>query len=352
MSEKPILFNGEMVRAILAGRKTMTRRPIKPQPLKNGPFWELYGAGWSQDSGTVPCMPGHSLSTRNPYGQPGDVLVPAMEIAGYDVRYCADVFGNIWSKSSGEWIQLKSRETDGYLRLTLRKDGKDVNCTVHKLVCIAYYGEPPFQKAVVRHLDGNSFNNAPDNLDWGTYSQNWDDAKFHGNKIHEKHHNAKITMEIAESMRASGKTAWELSKEYDLAPKTILRILNGETWKPIYEQTPPNMPRKAARLFLRVKSVRVERLQDISIEDAQAEGLACLTKDNGITYKYGIPDSDGLPGNDDYGWHWEDWSVDPRKAFRNLWDSIYGKSDIDKWNANPFCWVISLEVIKKENSYA
>lgn len=32
MSDKPIIFNGDMIRAILDGRKTMTRRPIRPQP--------------------------------------------------------------------------------------------------------------------------------------------------------------------------------------------------------------------------------------------------------------------------------------------------------------------------------
>lgn len=103
-----------------------------------------------------------------------------------------------------------------------------------------------------------------------------------------------------------------------------------------------HMPREAARLFLRVKRVSVERLQVISEVDAIAEGLACLTKDSGITYKYGIPDSDGLPGNADYGWHWTDWSVDPRKAFRRLWDSLSAKRGYG-WDTDPWVWVIEFE---------
>ena len=74
IKERPILFSGPMVRAILAGKKTMTRRVVNPQPVFDGAFWTLHGAGWSAGVDSVPCVQGHSLATRNPYGQVGDRL--------------------------------------------------------------------------------------------------------------------------------------------------------------------------------------------------------------------------------------------------------------------------------------
>jgi hypothetical protein len=50
---------------------------------------------------------------------------------------------------------------------------------------------------------------------------------------------------------------------------------------------------------------------------AKAAGLTCLSK-NGRIWKWGMADSDGWPGNDDTGWHWVDWCVDPTEALRKL----------------------------------
>jgi hypothetical protein len=76
MAERPILFSGEMVRAILEGRKTQTRRVIKPKP----PLW-CTGIETVGDPAGFRLLP-HSLSMddsfygwrRCPYGQPGDRL--------------------------------------------------------------------------------------------------------------------------------------------------------------------------------------------------------------------------------------------------------------------------------------
>ena len=74
IKERPILFSAPMVRAILEGRKSVTRRAMKVQPVLNGKFWQVYGAGWSDGVTSVPAVTGHSLSTKCPYGKPGDRL--------------------------------------------------------------------------------------------------------------------------------------------------------------------------------------------------------------------------------------------------------------------------------------
>lgn len=77
VKERPILFSGPMIRAILEGRKTQTRRVMKPQPAPHPKYPHLieWGeAGWSDNIRSLHPMPGHSLSTRCPYGVVGDRL--------------------------------------------------------------------------------------------------------------------------------------------------------------------------------------------------------------------------------------------------------------------------------------
>lgn len=87
--------------------------------------------------------------------------------------------------------------------------------------------------------------------------------------------------------------------------------------------SPKCMPRKAARKFLRVTDVRVERLQDITLEQICREGIICEEPYilNGIEKRY---------------------------AFQSVWNSTVKKSDLDKygWDANPWVWVIEFEKVE------
>lgn len=46
------------------------------------------------------------------------------------------------------------------------------NYKIHRLVCEAFHGSAPFDRAIVLHLDENAMNNAPSNLRWGTQKEN------------------------------------------------------------------------------------------------------------------------------------------------------------------------------------
>lgn len=73
--ERPILFNGDMVRAILDGRKTQTRRPVKPEPWQvmppkaHEPIWP-YAFKYYKGSTTF----GDLVKMKSPFGKPGDQL--------------------------------------------------------------------------------------------------------------------------------------------------------------------------------------------------------------------------------------------------------------------------------------
>jgi len=315
--EHPIIFSGGSIRRILADEKSQTRRIVKTPPQECPPETAVQtGLPWVAE---VVRQDGSAETVKCPYGQPGDVLIPAEKLSGYDVEYAVDVFGNVWSKSTGDWKELKTQVTSGYERLTLRKDDKDVNRTVHRLAAAAFYDGPTDELDVVRHLDGDPLNNAVENLDWGTYKQNWKDRKYHGNGIHSEHHNAKLTMEKAGQIRESDKTVTQIADEFGLDRKTVRRVLNEETWVEVDEQPPPNMPRELCRLRLRVEDVHVERLQEISTRDAEAEGCRWFDEDDDL----------GIPSN-------------PINRFAEKWRDIHGTG---AWEENPFVWCVSFSVV-------
>lgn len=109
MSIKPILFNADMVRAILDGRKTVTRRLIKPQPTysqRDGFTWK--GGAYGTD--LPPTIKGSAYNFRcaAPY-QPGDILyVRETWYRGLNrILYKANYSENEKFYTNGKEIQIK-----------------------------------------------------------------------------------------------------------------------------------------------------------------------------------------------------------------------------------------------------
>lgn len=90
-----------------------------------------------------------------------------------------------------------------------------------------------------------------------------------------------------------------------------------------------HMPRWASRILLEITELRVERLQDISEEDAWNEG---------VEYDQGWEEEPGY-GHRDYSADDDDnfAYLYARDSFMSLWESIYGP---DSWEANPWVWVV------------
>jgi hypothetical protein len=115
------------------------------------------------------------------------------------------------------------------------------------------------------------------------------------------------------------------------------RLWVRETWAPAFEpyefiyradnvdpidrwRPSIHMPRWASRITLEVESVRVERLNDCSAEDALAEGVSDRDPDTGA---------------------WQN----PKEQYADLWESINGPGS---WEANPWVWVVTFRRIKPE----
>ena len=212
MAIKPILFNAEMVRAILDGRKSCTRRLVKPQPDEKHTF-PLGFVTDSTEKKEVGCF-------------------------GFGIDECGD--------------SIK-------------------------------YVKPPYQPGDTLYVR-ETWKKAPNGY---YYYEDW--------------------------------------QRNDIADVT--------KWKPSI-----HMPKEAARIWLKVTNVRVERLQSITVEGAireGAEGEQCHHTNVGA---FGCTDCMNTG-----------WIEPPQVEFMQMWNSTIKKSDFDRygWDANPYVWVISFERCEK-----
>lgn len=219
MAIKPILFNTEMVRAILDGRKTCTRRVAKTTPffeVNEKPVY-LYDTEPSMGKIYPPCQPGDILYVRE-----------------------------TWTKECGKYYYRADYDSDYLDPCETLSGGYPASCRNHP---------------------------------------GCDGCMATSTRIH---------------------------------------------WHPSI-----HMPKEAARIWLKVTDVRVERLQEITDEKAKREGIQYDECPAGFTWKQ---------ETDMHNCY-----TTPIGAMQALWDSTIKKSDLDRygWEASPWVWVIEFEPCEK-----
>lgn len=240
---KPILFNTEMVKAILEGRKTVTRRVIKNVDSE-----------WNFED--LQINPSKSVTDK--------------------------------------WGELYPKEVKG-LYATFFSDDAPIEYPMYK---------SPYQVGDVLYVR--------ETWNFGFFDSS-DDPYNPGSWFEECSKAEKKYISCHYIYRADYTPKEEVEYGVEIKPG-IYRM----PWRPSL-----HMPKEAARIFLRVTDIKVERLQDIKESGARNEGFV-----NNVMLVNG---------------------KSARRNFFELWNSTVPKKDLAQygWNANPWVWVIEFERIEK-----
>jgi len=144
-------------------------------------------------------------------------------------------------RRSGKLLKLKT-DKHGYVKvaLSLGKKKSYRYAQVHRLMCEAFFGQPPSPKHQAAHGNGVRVANFIWNLRWATVKENVADKFLHGfiPPHGSKHHGAKLDEQKVVEIRArlrDGERGVELAIEYGVSKATISEVKHGKMWKHVDE---------------------------------------------------------------------------------------------------------------------
>lgn len=138
-----------------------------------------------------------------------------------------------WKK---EQILRPQKDTNGYFRVGLMVDGKQITKKVHSLVAEAFCQGKTAAKKTVNHRDGDKANNFASNLEWASYSENLKhsfDIGLRRGMSGSAHPNSKITEDIVKEIRSLFETRSnkEIAKMFGCHVSNISKIKTGRAWR-------------------------------------------------------------------------------------------------------------------------
>ena len=140
-----------------------------------------------------------------------------------------------FSSAKGEFLK-PGVGARGYGFVTFYHNGQSKQCAVHRLVALAFIGDPPKGKNKVCHLDDNKLNNVADNLVWGDNYDNMRHMIEHRRSlVGSKNPRALLdevkVLTIRRLYEAGGVSQASLAKEFGVHQTIISRVVRRQSWK-------------------------------------------------------------------------------------------------------------------------
>lgn len=156
---------------------------------------------------------------------------PIDDFENYSISKDGKVYNN-----SREFAELKpTKDTKGYLRITLSKKSKQTTFKVHRLVAQTFIPNPE-NKPQVNHKNGIKTDNRVDNLEWATAHENTKHAYDNGLNLKPpavKKLNEQQVLEIRAKFKKKIVTREMLGKEYNVTANCIKDVILRKSWKHI-----------------------------------------------------------------------------------------------------------------------
>lgn len=141
--------------------------------------------------------------------------------------------GRVFVQRAGMWCELRQRQRrvkSRYLCVTLCGTQQDV----HRLVLMAWEGQPTRDRPWALHRDGDPTHNDLSNLYWGTPQDNADDRTRHGRTLRgESHPSSKLTRAEVAALRLralAGESLSGLAEVYGVSVSSVWRAVRGVSW--------------------------------------------------------------------------------------------------------------------------
>lgn len=168
-----------------------------------------------------------------------EALASLPQVPGYP-DYCYDEDWNIYRRSGPAGTRVGCRlsshiTSQNRVAWGLRRDGRLHTFFRAELVCSHAHGPRPTGMLAL-HNNGNSMDDSPDNLRWGTQKENMADRRAHGTYTAlrgEQHSRAKLTERDVIAIRSSAATNRELADRYSVTISTIEHVRKRIIWKDV-----------------------------------------------------------------------------------------------------------------------